>query len=344
MSGLSNLFRPAPRLSRRWQAEVEDHVIRLAWSPSGQVLAAAVVSGPIVLFDAGTGQPARRLAGHGFGTTDVAWKPEGDLLASAGQDGKVRIWDANTGQEPMALPGGAAWVEHVAWHPATAVLASAAGKKLRLWSAAGQLLREYPDHPATISDIAWRPGTAELTAGSYGGVTLWAVDQDEPVRKLEYRGSVLKLAWSPDGGRLAHGNQDATVHYWLMESGQDLEMAGYPMKVRDLCWDATGTFLATGGGETVCVWDCTPPGPEGSEPLNLQGHEGPVSALAYQARGPLLASGGQDGKVHLFQPGKYKKALARCEAGAAVSQVAWSPDDRAVAVGTEAGVVVYSVG
>ena len=51
MPGLSNPFRGGPRLERRWKAEIDDHVISLAWSPSGKTLAAASVSGPITLFE-----------------------------------------------------------------------------------------------------------------------------------------------------------------------------------------------------------------------------------------------------------------------------------------------------
>jgi WD40 repeat protein len=345
MPGLSNLFRGAPRLQRQWKAEIADHVIALAWSPSGKTLSGAAVSGPITLFDADTGKPTATLTGHSFGTTAVSWRRDGSLLASAGQDGKVRLWDGATGAERAALAGGAAWVEHITWHPSADVLASAAGKKLRLWSAAGQMRREYPDHASTISDLKWRPGTEELTSAGYGGVSLWRIDQGEPARRLEWKGSVLALAWSPRGDFLAHGNQDATVHFRVMETGQDLQMAGYPVKVREIAWDATGTYLATGGGEMVTVWDCTPPGPEDTTPLSFQGHADVVTALAFQAKGPLLVSGGRDGKVMLFQPGKFKKAVAQSEAGSAVAQVVWSPDDRRLAVGTEAGeVMVYLVG
>src|SRR5262249_29506268 len=161
MSGLINPFR-GPRLQRRWKADVDDHVIALAWSASGKELAAASVSGPVTLFDAG-GAAQRTLSGHRFGTTSLSWKPDGVLLATAGQDGKVRLWEPQWGVEVEALPGGAAWVEHVSWHSSAEVLASAAGKKLKLWSAKGKLVREYPDHPATISDLAWRPRTEELT-------------------------------------------------------------------------------------------------------------------------------------------------------------------------------------
>jgi WD40 repeat protein len=347
MPGLTDLFRGGPRLTRRWHANIGDHVISLAWSPTQPLLAAASVGGPVTVFDSATGQVRHTLPGHGFGTTSLAWGPGGALLASAGQDGKVRIWDPTTAQERFALDGGAAWVEHLAWHSSADLLASAAGRKSRLWAGAdGRLLRAYPDHPATISALAWRPGRRELTSGTYGGVSLWRPDADEPVRKLEWKGSVLALAWTPAGDRLAHGNQDATVHYWVLKTGEDLQMAGYPTKVRELAWDPTGRYLATGGGDAVTVWDCSGGGPEGSTPLSLKGHreESNVSALAYQARGPLLASGGKDGRLLLFEPGRFKKSLARADLDGAVTRLSWSPDDRLLGAATETGeVAVYSV-
>lgn len=342
MPGLRDDPRGTPRLSRRWKANVGDHVIALGWTPAGHRLAAASVAGPVTLFDA-DGGIVHTLAGHGFGTTSLSWRGDGSLLATAGQDGKVRLWDAATGAERAALPAGAAWAEHVRWHPAGDRLASAAGKKVRLWSADGAHLRDYADHRATIADLAWRPGTGELTTATYGGAYVWPAEGDEPTHRLEWPGSVLKLAWSPDGSRLAHGNQDATVHFWLIATGQDLQMSGYPLKVRELSWDATGRYLATGGGDRVTVWDCAPPGPEGGEPLSFKGHLAPLAAVAFQAKGPLLASGGLDGKVLLFQPGKFKKAVAQADAGAAVAQLCWAANDRLLAVGTETGeVVVYS--
>jgi hypothetical protein len=215
---------------------------------------------------------------------------------------------------------------------------------LRLWSAEGQLLREYPDHPRTIADLAWRPGTHELTTATYGQVALWGIDNGAPTRVLEWKGSILKLAWAPSGKHLAHGNQDATVVYWSLATGHELQMAGYPTKVRELAFDPSGRYLATGGGEVVTVWDCAPPGPEGSTPLTFAAHSGPIAALAFQPGGPLLASAGQDGKVLLFQPGKFKKSLAASDLGQPASRLAWSPDGRLLAAGGERGeVVVYSV-
>src|SRR5687768_5237692 len=138
------------RLRPAWRAAVPDHVIAAAWSPDGRHLAAAAVSGPVAVFDA-AGKPTATLPGHGFGTTAVAWKPSGELIATAGQDGKVRIWDATLWQERAALDGGSAWVEHLAFTADGSLLASAAGKKVRVWDAAGNLVREFADHKSTVA-------------------------------------------------------------------------------------------------------------------------------------------------------------------------------------------------
>lgn len=335
---------PDNKLRVAWTAAVPDHVIGLAWSPDGKRLAAAAVSGPVVVFDAATGKPLHELAGHGFGTTAVAWQPGGNVLATAGQDGKVRLWDTTTGTEAAALDGGAAWVEHLAWNAAGTLLASAAGKKARVWDAAGKLVRELPPQAGTVTDLGWRPGTTHLAVLAYGAATVYdPAAGDEPVRRFEWKGSPLALAWSPDGAVLAHGNQDATVHFWYAATGADLQMYGYPTKVRELGWDFTARFLATGGGPLVCVWDCGgPTGPEGSKPQMLEGHDENLTAVAFPGRGYLLASAGGDGRVLLWQPGNKKepKVGQYRFAGGEASAVAWSPDDKALAAGSGAGAVV----
>ena len=146
-----------PRLTRQWRSALPDHVISLAWSPDGKQLAAAAVSGPVAVIDAGSGVVRHMLPGHGFGTTSVVWADDA-TVASAGQDGRVRLWGAATGAERAALDAGAKWVERLAVSPCGTYLASAAGKKVRLWDREGRLIRDYPDHGSTVTDIVWRPG------------------------------------------------------------------------------------------------------------------------------------------------------------------------------------------
>lgn len=320
-----------------WSTSIDDHVIALAWAPNGGTLAAAATGGPIILFDEESGAVRHPLPGHGFSTATIAWSADGALLASAGQDGMVRVWDAATGEERWSGAGGGAWVDKVAWCPTAPLLASAAGRKLRLWNASGELLREYRNHPSTITDLQWMPGSQELTVTHYGGLTFWSADGDEPLRRFQWQGSTLVLAWSPDREYIATGDQDATVHFWIAKTGRDLQMWGYSTKVRELAWDFTSRYLATGGGETIVVWDCSGKGPEGSKPLMLDAHEQPVTTLVFQGVGSLLASAGQDGRVVFWQPTRGKRPIAQTAYEAEVSQLAWSPDDHRLAVGTADG-------
>jgi WD40 repeat protein len=329
-----------PHVRLQWSVEVDDHINSLAWSPDSKWVAAASVSGPVVILDGRTGQVRHRLAGHRFGTCEVAWNADGSRLASVGQDSTVRLWDPENGAHLHALAGGAAWVEHLAWSPIGNLLASAAGRKLRLWNGEGELVQAYPDQISTISDLQWKPGEQVLTSASYSNVTLWTPHQNEPLRNLHWKGSILALAWSANGRCIATGDQDATVHFWFAQTGQDLQMYGYPTKVRELSWDSSSRYLATGGSATATVWDCSgKKGPEGSKPLELHGHTTFLSALAFQPHGPLIVTADGEGRVLFWRIDRPRQPLMQMVLGSGVSQVAWAPTDDVVAFGTETGQV-----
>lgn len=333
-----------PPLRLAWSAEAGGHIIALAWDPNGGRLAAAAADGPITIL-AADGSLIRTLTGHGFGTMAIGWSADGSRFASAGQDGRIVIWNLSAGVPAVCLEGGSAWVEHIAWNPLggrkgiPCLLASAAGRHLRLWDENGALQREYEEHPKTISSIAWKPGTQVISTTTYGQLALFGVTQESPQRRFEWKGSILRSAWSPNGKFVATGDQDSTVHFWFEKTGRDLQMSGYPTKVRELSWNAASRYLATGGGTDVTVWDCIK-SPEGSRPIQLQGHEEFISDLAYQHRGDLLASAGQDGRVIFWRPHHGKRATGGMGVNSAITNLAWSPDDRLLAAGTDSGSVI----
>lgn len=346
MSRVSRESAPAgAMLVARWRATMPDHVAALEWSPDGRLVAALSVDGHLRLLEAGSGTVCAAVAAHAMGATSMAWHPKGTMLATGGQDGHVHAWDPATGDSRATLPAGAAWVERVRWSPNGRWLAAAAGRRVRLWGRALEHLRDCEGHESTVSDLAWNPRGVMLAATGYGGVWLWHPDEPAPRTRYEWKGSVLVAAWSPDGRMLATGDQDATVHFWYADSGRDLQMSGYPVKVRELAWDASSRLLATGGGREVAVWDCSGRGPEGTDPILLPGHEVPVAGVAFQPDGPLLASVARDGRLVVWRPRATRKLVGAAAFSEGLCAVAWSPDGRAVAVGgIEGGVAVVPVG
>ncbi|MGQ0792870.1 MAG: WD40 repeat domain-containing protein [Deltaproteobacteria bacterium] len=327
-------------LSEKWRSDIGDYVIGLAWSPDGGLLAAASIGGKIAVLGRGTGYTLHNLGGHEMGVCSVSWSPDGLTLASGGQDGRVRLWDMESGAQRLSVEAGAYWVEAVSWSPKGGILASAAGRELRLWDMGGALLESHNCHDATITDIAWKPGGDDAIAVSaYGGITVHYPGNPSRRRHLKWKGSALALAWSPDAKFIAAGDQDSTAHLWFERDGNHLQMSGYPTKVRELSWSASSRYLATGGGSEPLIWDCSGRGPQGTKPLALNGHGELITALAFQNRGAALASACQGAIVLLWLPGKTTHPTVASRLDLPASQLAWSPDDKYLAVGTEGGAV-----
>lgn len=327
------------RFTRRWQYELGEPLRALVPSPDGAHIAAALVEGPILILDAADGSTVSRLLGHGFGTKSIDWTRDSSHLLSCGQDGYARVWRRVDGVERSVVELGAPWGERIAASLRDDTFATAAGRRVRLWSLDGELLCDWPERASTVLDIAWRPGSkrSRLAAVSYGAVGLYDPGRrDRAARELRWKGSSLALAWSPDGEYLATGDQDASVHFWVVKTGRDLMMAGYPRKVRELSWSRTGRWLATGGGFQIIVWDCAK-SPEGSEPIVLEHHETPLCVLAFQHRGNLLASASLDGALAVWQPTVNREPIASLPGDDdEITALAWTPHDTLV-IGRHSG-------
>jgi WD40 repeat protein len=229
-------------------------------------------------------------------------------------------------------------VEHVAWSTAPYLLATAAGRHLKFWTAEGTLLyASEPLHASTVSGLLWQPRLQQFVSSCYGEVRLHTPLKPQPKDVFEYQGSLIALSASPDGAQIACGCQDASVHVWQTATGEDLQMNGYALKVRELAWDGRGKLLATGGGPDITVWDFSGRGPSGQRPRVLSAHTKPVSALAFQHRGTLFATGSLDGSVTLWNPLKSTKPLAMAQTGDPVSALAWHPTDQAFVTGHATG-------
>lgn len=360
------------QLTKHWAGQLDDYVIDLHWSPDGTQLAAASAAGPLSIFSA-AGSKQCELPGHEGGTNALAWMPARGrpgqetalggadasavsiplspaIVATGGQDGAVKVWDAQAGQHIATASLGSAWIEHLAWRPAPPSLASAtaAPAPALLFAAAGRTLsalrpdasvaHAFAPAPKTITALAAQPAGGAIAAAYFGGVVLWDTDDFVAQKEFPYANGIQALVWSPDNKWLVSGNQDPSVHLWIPEQDVELHMSGYEGKVKYLSFDHTSRWLATSGGREACIWDCSGEGPEGREPAMLP-HAAPVCAVAFQNAHGLLATAAKDGAVQLWSPERRQPLRATVKMPATATKLAWSPDDRSLAIGTEKGAI-----
>ena len=287
------------------------------------------------------------------------------LLATGGQDGAVKFWDAAAGQHTATAALGTAWVEHLGWktkedvrikneevkqtteNPVptssflplnSSLLFAAAGKNLAALRADGSVVHAFKPAPKTISALACQPSGGCVAVAYFGGVCLGDADDFVAQKEFAYANGIHALVWSPDSRWLVSGNQDPSVHLWIPAEDVELQMSGYEGKVKELSYDHTSRWLATGGGRECCVWDCAGAGPEGREPAMLP-HETKVCAVAFQHSHGLLATASQDGVVQLWSPERKQPLRATVKMPAAATKFAWSPDDALLAIGSAKGAV-----
>lgn len=319
------------RLATVHETELDSYVAAIDWAPDGCSAAIAADDGTVGTLDLGDGR-FRSVTEHPGGAMSVAWGHSG-VLASGGRDGRLAL-DGDTADS------GRHWIEQIAWRPDGGLLAVASGRRVEFWTPEGVLRDRSDDFPATVAGLAWHPKGIECAAAGYGGVRLLRANGAAIAQRLDFTGSVLELAFSPDGRRLAHGNQDASVHFWDLRKARELEMTGYATKVRELAWSPNGRWLATGGGSAVTLWDFhRPRGPAGSRPLELDRHTDRVTALAFRPQGDLLASVGRDGLVLLWHPDHDDLPVGGTALDAAISALAWAPDGHHLAIGSADGTV-----
>jgi WD40 repeat protein len=68
-------------------------------------------------------------------------------------------------------------------------------------------------------------------------------------------------------------------------------------------------------------------------------HPAPVCGVAFQRIHSLLATASQDGTLMLWSPERRQPMRATVKMPAAATCIAWSPDDKLLAIGSETGIV-----
>jgi WD40 repeat protein len=341
------------RLLQRLEGHT-DQVFDVSYSSDGRVLASSGADDTVRLWDLTTGeQIGEPLLGHSNDVHALSFDPTGTDLVSAGADASVIVWDTAS-----RLFGGGGPVNVVAFASDGEVMLSTepfsyaeplppdpnfpggGGDLLRwdttTWTRMGAAISgEYVEGLAVGTDGTWLIGTT-----IDGRIVRWPADGGstvgEPLMSVD---DVLfgLVALSPDGHEIAVGGFDA-LHLLDPATGEALRgpLPGYGNLVYGIAFSPDGRFLATGDWEgRVRLWDTSTWSPV-DDPL-AEGLQ-QVYAVTFDPTGTLLAASGFDGSVIVWDTSTWERVRELTIDDATLS-LAFSPDGKVLAVGTEAGEV-----
>jgi WD40 repeat protein len=316
---------------------------RVWWSPDGRLLAvpSAGEGHNLALLDAATGAVRSVLPGVFCPNEDnlMEWSPDSKALATGdcGHKERVILWNPVTGERRATLIGLDSDLGALSWSPDGKVVSASDDSATVLWSSAtGKLLARLPE----VSPPAWNPKRGIFAAGSFPSATIEIRDElsGKSLRlAASHAAPISHLAWSPDGTAIAAGTdeqelpaEDAEtsrgfVTVWALTTGKPRYRLGHlssgplrapywlPDRIYDLAWSPDGSTIATTAGQYGLA--------EG-----IVGGGGPPPRAWYRSSAALW-----DAKT-----GRQRAALPDAKA-----VLAWSPDGRTLATGTEGSILLW---
>ncbi|MCS6938528.1 MAG: PQQ-binding-like beta-propeller repeat protein [Roseiflexus sp.] len=201
---------------------------------------------------------------------------------------------------------------------------------------------------SVFGPVAYSPDGRLLAVGISEAVSLHdATTLADRGTWFDHTGKITSLAWSADSALLASGaSDDNEIRIWDAATGRVIRrLSGHTGWIRSLAFAPSGTLLASGStDQTVRIWDAA----TGQLLATLSGHTGFIGGVAFSPDGATLASASRDGSVRLWDVASGREISGfsfRTALDPATNLrywatgVAFSPDGKALAVGSTEGVV-----
>jgi WD40 repeat protein len=168
-------------------------------------------------------------------------------------------------------------------HDGKLVASGGADKTVRLWDVTTGKEQRVLRHSNPVRGVAFSSDGKKLVTADANKPVLWNVETGEKLATLdEVPGPIIQVAFTADGKTVgAAGSRSGRL--WDVKTGMEkLKFEGR------FAFSPDGKTLATCPvGGSIQLWDLR----TGTKGITLEGHKGPVFALAFAPDGKTLASG-----------------------------------------------------
>lgn len=313
-------------------------VAAAGFTADGSSIAFACGDGELKLIapDPASGDAPRAVPVHRGAVLAMVGDPDSGGFLTGGDDGRLcRVAPDGAVSELAAFKG--RFLDVLAAHAKTKQYAVAVGREVHVLGANARVLGP---HPSSVADVAFSPDGSRLAAAHYNGVSIWTLRNpaDQP-RKLEWKGSHVRVSYSPNGKIIATTTQDNAIHAWRLASGADMQMSGYPTKIKSLSWSADSLTLLSSATDAFVCWSYEGKGPEGKPPAEFGGpqKQGLITLVSVHPDAPFAIAGYDTGEISLGDLARKRALTVRPPGDSAISALAWSPDGWKLAWGSENG-------
>ena len=341
----------------KWKLESRDPV-SVHFSPDGETVIAATERGKIHLWDVQTGERLKTIEPGAWITRSAAVTPDGRFIALGNVYAAVGQWNLQTG-EPRHLQfvGHSAEIKAVAYSPDGRLIATGgSNKELRIWDAETGRHLQKVSVPFSCYSVEFNPQGSKLAASgrSSGTILVWDVRPD-PISPIDESGQILRgkgnrirtMTFSEDGQRLVSMEalslsnptrpQADFLSIWDLEAVKIRQRHEFtPAVTESIAILPDHQTVVTGlaydeGGNALQIYHQI--SGERNPVLNGQA----VSASTIASSNGILATGGRDKLVRLWETTNWKK-IAEFEGHQdRISCIEFSPDGSRIASCDESG-------
>ncbi len=304
-----------------------DWVRSVTFSPDGRLLASSSEDQTIKISEFASGRCLTTLQEHASWERSVAFSPNSTMLTTGGMDQTVKIWEVASGRCLAVLGGHEGRIYSVAFSPNGQSLASGSeDQTVKIWEvASGRCLTTSSEHTNLVRSVAFSPDGLWLASGSNDQtVRVWETKSGKCLQVLRgHTNWVKSVAFSSDGNLLASGSSNQLINLWEVASGKCLEVQRCHTSEGELTTSNLDTHpLAQGSSEQ----EEREYSEYGEHFRVLYGDINRIWSVAFSPDGVLLASGGEDQTIKVWEVASRRCLKTLRGHRGAVLCVRFSPD------------------